>query len=276
MRPFSYPSPCGWSYPLAGVRPARKSMLPRVIHRRPQPARGAGPPPARPRSRRLPNLHMAGAGSGQLRPSFCIVAANFQTMKRSLFLGLALAAGTLAHAQLPKLGIKAGLNIASLSSEGTNDLKSRLGAHGGLLVHIHLGPQFALQPEVLYSAQGAKQEFGNTEQVYKLDYLNVPFMLQYMFRNGFRIEAGPQVGLMLSAKQSDDEGTDDIKSSFKQADFGVGFGLNYLSQTGFGIGGRYNLGVTNINKVGPGDVKNRVGQISVFYMFDRAHKAKSR
>ncbi|GAA4331253.1 porin family protein [Flaviaesturariibacter amylovorans] len=198
-------------------------------------------------------------------------------MKKALFLGLALAAGTIVHAQhLPKLGIKAGLNIASLSLESDVDVKSRLGAHGGLLVHIHLGPQFALQPEVLYSQQGMKIGTGSDADVFKFDYLNVPFMLQYMFNNGFRVEAGPQVGLLLSAKHETPDGTDNIKNEFKQADFGVGFGVNYLSQTGFGIGGRYNLGVSNINKARDGAVKNRVGQISVFYMFDRSHKAKSR
>ena len=96
-----------------------------------------------------------------------------------------------------------------------------------------------------------------------------------MFNNGFRIEAGPQLGLLVNSKIEDQDGVeDDAKDSFKTTNVSLGFGLNYLSQTGFGVGGRYNLGVSNIAE-GSGDTKGRVFQISLFYMFDNAHKAKS-
>ncbi|TCZ65281.1 porin family protein [Flaviaesturariibacter aridisoli] len=184
-------------------------------------------------------------------------------------------AGT-ASAQLPKLGIKGGLNIANVGGS-TFATSTRLSGHGGVLVHIHLAPSLALQPEVLFSGQGFKEKVTGTEHTWALDYLNVPFMLQYMFDNGFRVEAGPQVGVVLSAKVKDPSGATDIKNRLKQADFGVGFGVNYLSYSGLGIGARYNLGLSNINKLEGGDpLKNRVAQVSVFYMLDHSHKAKSR
>jgi hypothetical protein len=69
-------------------------------------------------------------------------------------------------------------------------------------------------------------------------------MLQYMFNNGFRIEAGPQLGLLLDAKSTaegfPDDNTEDV---FKSTNVGLGFGLNYLSYSGFGVGGRYVLGL---------------------------------
>jgi hypothetical protein len=97
-----------------------------------------------------------------------------------------------------------------------------------------------------------------------------------MFDNGFRIEAGPQLGLLVSSKIEDEnDNEEDADDTFKSTNVSVGLGLNYLSYSGFGIGGRYNLGVSNIAE-GSGDVKSRVFQISLFYMFDSMHKAKSK
>ena len=89
-----------------------------------------------------------------------------------------------------------------------------------------------------------------------------------MFDNGFRLEAGPQLGLMVN---SDDNG--DI---FKSTNLGVGFGLNYLTYSGFGVGGRYILGLSKINEDVTGEIKSRNIQLSLFYMFDSGHKGKSR
>ena len=198
-------------------------------------------------------------------------------MKKFSLLALGITTAFFSFSQTSaKLGIKAGLNIASLNIENFDNTDSRLGFHAGLLAHIHLAPQWALQPEVVYSAEGGKIDFGGGEEAtIKNDYVNIPLMLQYMFNNGFRIEAGPQLGLLVNSKIEDQDGVeDDAKDSFKTTNVSLGFGLNYLSQTGFGVGGRYNLGVSNIAE-GSGDTKGRVFQISLFYMFDNAHKAKS-
>src|SRR5690348_5230502 len=115
--------------------------------------------------------------------------------KISLFvLGIAITA--LSFAQSPaKFGLKAGVNIATLRQDNVS-YDSRIGLHVGGLAHIHLSPQWALQPEVLYSQEGAKLN----DVKLKLDYINIPLMLQYMFNNGFRIEAGLQLGLMVNSK----------------------------------------------------------------------------
>jgi hypothetical protein len=201
-------------------------------------------------------------------------------MKKLSLLAIGITSTILSFAQTPaKFGIKAGLNVASMKIEDADNdnIDSRLGLHAGLFAHIHLAPQWALQPEVLYSAEGAKIDFGNNEEAtYKNDYINIPVMVQYMFDNGFRIEAGPQLGLLVSSEIEDQDGNEeDADDVFKSTNFSLGFGLNYLSYSGFGVGGRYNLGVSNIAE-GSGDVKGRVFQISLFYMFDHSHKAKSR
>jgi len=131
---------------------------------------------------------------------------------------------------------------------------------------------WALQPEVVYSGQGA--EVGNTHV--KLDYINIPLMIQYMFNNGFRIEAGPQLGLLIAAKNEVGDNETETKDHYNTPDFGVGLGISYLSYSGFGVGGRYNIGVSNISETASPNIKNRVFQLGVFYLFDHHHKAKSK
>jgi len=164
-----------------------------------------------------------------------------------------------------KFGLKAGVNIATIN--WSVDLDSRIGFHAGLLAHIHLAPQLALQPEVMYSTEGARQAVTNGEYVWKTDYVNIPLMLQYMFSNGFRIEAGPQLGLLVNTEDED---------VFKSTNVGIGFGLNYLTYSGIGVGGRYILGVSKINEANWPEAKSRNFQISLFYMLNPAHKVSSR
>ena len=200
-------------------------------------------------------------------------------MKKISLLVIGFTSAIFSFAQSAKFGVKAGANISTLKIEDFDDNDSRIGLHAGLFAHIHLNPQWAVQPEVVYSAEGGKLRNVVTqgdEVTFKNDYVNIPVMLQYMFDNGFRLEAGPQLGLLVSSKAEDDDGNeDDADDTFKSTNVSLGFGLNYLSQSGFGVGGRYNLGLSNIAE-GSGDVKGRVFQISLFYMFDNAHKAKSR
>ncbi len=170
-----------------------------------------------------------------------------------------------------KFGIKAGLNIASLHVEEDESTDSRLAPHVGLLAHIHLAPQWALQPEIMYSGQGL--EDGNVK--WKLHYINIPVNVQYMFDNGFRLQTGPQVGFLASGEI--DPGDEDLDDDLKKTDVSWTFGLGYLSYSGFGVDARYNLGLTNINEFDDSNkVTNRVFQVGVFYMFDQSHKAKSR
>jgi hypothetical protein len=199
--------------------------------------------------------------------------------KVSLFISiLMLSMGAFAQ-HVPKFGLKAGVNLANWSFED-DDVENdfRTGFHIGALAHIHLAPTWAIQPEVQYSAQGTKTDLGSAgEFTWKSDYINVPVMIQYMFNNGFRLEAGPQIGFLVNGKLEDeDDNEEDISDDLKKTDVGIGFGLNYLTYSGLGLGVRYNLGLTNINEERTTETKNRVLQLSLFYMFDSQHKAKSR
>lgn len=165
------------------------------------------------------------------------------------------------------LGIKAGVNGYTLDKYAA-DNRWKTGFHAGLLSHIHLNKQWALQPELTYSMQGTEYVSGGVKSQVKLGYINVPVLVQYMFDNGFRLEAGPQVGFLLSAKSQTNDVKTDIQDNFSNIDVSIGAGLGYVHPpTGLGIDARYNFGLNNINEVGSSDISNRGFQVGLFYLF---------
>jgi hypothetical protein len=170
-------------------------------------------------------------------------------------------------AQNINIGTKIGLNSYTFDNDSGQGFDSNLGLHAGLLGHIHLKRQFGLQPEIVYSMQGAAS--GNTNL--NLDYINIPVLLQYMFDNGFRIQAGPQIGLLVRAKAVNNSTTIDIKDDFKSIDAGLSFGASYVhTPTDFGIDLRYNLGLSDISESSSIKSTSRGFQIGIFYLFNHS------
>ncbi len=164
-------------------------------------------------------------------------------------------------------GVKGGLNVYNIRNDNNVKYDTKLGFHLGMLGHVHLSKQFALQPELLYSDQGAKYTIANNEFKLNLGYINVPVMLQYMFDNGFRLQAGPQVGFLTRAKSVANNTKTDVKDNFKTVDFAVGFGAGYVNpKSGLGIDARYNLGLSDINENSTVKSTNRGFQVGLFYL----------
>lgn len=199
-------------------------------------------------------------------------------MKKISLLALFVVAGTALFAQDPKFGIKGGINVSKLTNH-PNDPDWRLGFNAGLLSHIHVTPSFSLQPEVVYSSQGAKfNDFVNGEDLnLKLNYVNIPVLLQYNFNNGFRLQGGPQIGFLtgVADKVGDVELNSVNSKDFNTIDFSIPVGISYLAYSGFGADARYNIGVTNVVKNSATNIRNSVFQFGVFYLFDHQHKTKT-
>ena len=186
-------------------------------------------------------------------------------MKKFLVTVMILSAGLLIHAQRTDAypGIKVGFNVASLNVEDGVDYNSIVSAHAGGLVHIHVSPHFALQPELFLSGQGGER--GNDKV--RLYYLNLPVLFQYLVGNGFRLHTGPQLGMLLSAKEKVGNVEYDIKDVLNTVDFGWEFGAGYqFPGSGLGIDVRYTLGITDITE-GSSDFQNRVFAVGLFYQF---------
>ena len=174
-------------------------------------------------------------------------------------------------------GVKAGLNLASMSDE---DAKYKAGFHAGVFGEF-LFDRFAIQPELLFSMQGAKasmNEYGvNVEGKLNLNYLNIPLMAKFYVAEGFSLEAGPQLGILLSAKAKakasaggiSATGSEDVKDQMNSIDFSLNFGASYQPPgIPVGIFGRYSLGLTDIAANNDGDaVRHSVFQVGAFVKF---------
>ena len=175
-----------------------------------------------------------------------------------------------ANAQI-QFGIKAGANFATVSNfEGS---KTMVNFNGGALVKIPLADALSLQPEVVYSGQGAKFDGGKLA----LTYINIPVLVKYSLPVGVFFETGPQLGLRMSAKlKVDGQDDQDFKDATKSTDFSWAFGAGYMiPDINLGVDVRYNLGLASINKEsGDGSSKNGVFQVGVFYLLGEGSSKK--
>jgi len=186
-------------------------------------------------------------------------------MKRIILLAVVAIAANAAYAQKVQFGVKAGVNLANFNDDASPNSNSKAGLNIGALAHIHLNENWAVQPEVVYSMQGA--EFNNGTKA-KVNYINIPVLGQYMFANGFRLQTGPQLGILTSSKAKSGDVEIDTDNGYKNTDFAWTFGAGYLFPgTGVGIDARYNLGISDISKSESTDLKNRVWQFGLFYQF---------
>lgn len=167
-------------------------------------------------------------------------------------------------AQEVDLGLKVGANFADFSDVKGLDMSNKTGFQIGAFAAIRMG-NVAIQPELLYSQQGAKFNHDKIE----LDYVNVPVMIKYYLVQGLNLQVGPQFGFIVN----DNIGKvfDGIQSGVEANNFdvsglvGVGLDLPF----GIRLDGRYNFGFGDAIKSDFGDTsaKNSVFTLSVGYSF---------
>lgn len=180
-------------------------------------------------------------------------------MKKTVFLTISLlflAVNT--QAQLLKLGVKAGLNYANFS--GTEIQTDAITSyHAGLVAEIKLMDKFAIQPELLYTTQGAtyKTALGDFEN--ELGYIAIPVLAKIYISNSFSLELGPQASFLLNEKN------DFNLNDSNTFDFAIDMGLGLKVTKNIFIQGRYVLGLTEVSS--NADAKNSVLQLSAGLMF---------
>ena len=199
---------------------------------------------------------------------------------KKLFLGAAIAMSSLTFAQ--QFGIKGGMNVSSLSkSNDLDDSKSKIGFNAGVFMNAPIAENFSIQPELLYNNLGAKTSW--TEPITNdkmsaavhLDYVALPVMFQYNATPAFYLEAGPEFGLLVSAKNKIKNETtgasntsDNFKDDLNTFNIGVGLGAGYYFTPKIGLTARYVAGFSDIYKDNPGDaVKNNNFQVGLAYKF---------
>lgn len=151
-------------------------------------------------------------------------------------------------------GIKGGVNITKVEGKSFKD-EFRFGYGLGGFATIRLSEKFQLQPEVLFNqyTSSSATNFDTLTNVsnlkdIRLNYLNIPILLNFTPTRFVTFQAGPQFAVLLN---KDDNLWRNGKRAFKDGDFSLVGGIQF-NLANFKIGGRYFVGLNDI-----GDIDNR-------------------
>lgn len=185
---------------------------------------------------------------------------------KKLLLITALAFFTFSSVQAQdfRFGAKAGVNFASLNGDDTDDLDGKASIHVGGVARISLSELLALQPEVVYSRQGAKSS--DDDKLF-LDYINIPILVDFTLADGFSLQGGPQIGININGIAKDGESGNEVDiEDVETVDLGVGIGVQYILPMNLFFQARYVIGFSDVVK--DVDAKNSVIGVSVGYFFN--------
>lgn len=212
-------------------------------------------------------------------------------MKKVVIIAVIAMMALAANAQV-QFGVRGGLNVSRESDQilttivdngateeinFSNDMTWRAGVHIGGFVNIPESDKFDLEIGLSYSMLGYNDKIIEIDGIgeKKLDnkvtshYLTIPVAEKfYPAGNGFYLELGPQLGILLSKKASIDGGESytPFKDDNRTLDFGILGGVGYVFHNGMFLNARYIHGLTETCKVYSGG-KNRNVQLSLGYLF---------
>lgn len=185
-------------------------------------------------------------------------------MKKVILSALAIFAFGFANAQDKggsdsniTFGVKGGVSLTNLDGD-LGDTDGSTSFYVGGLVDFTISESFHVQPELLYSMEGADSDAIDLG----ISYLRIPIMAKYYVMEGLSLQAGPEIAFKIGTEE------DALDEVTKSMDFGLGLGAGYELSNGLMFDARYNLGLQNIYD-GEGDfeIKNTGLQIGLGYRF---------
>lgn len=159
---------------------------------------------------------------------------------------------TTSSAQGFHLGIKAGTNMLKIDDKSFKD-EFKFGYNLGGFAEINFNKKIGVQPEVLWS-QSSYRTANNIEEVIpgtkadvavKLNYLQIPLLLNYRPVKFLSLQVGPQFGILIDQNNSM---LQNGKDAFKKGDFSM-LGGAQLNLGPLKAGARYVVGLTDINDI---------------------------
>jgi hypothetical protein len=181
-----------------------------------------------------------------------------------------------SRAQVVNFGIKAGLNLANITSNYPGySSDTRVGFHAGGGVNIGVTGNFSVDIDLLYSQKGAKQhveEFqtfsGGSysltgEETITLSYVEIPILARVATVSGLYFNGGPYLGFLAGFKDeatatltttaagqspvtvTESQSTTD-DSGWSSADFGLKVGLGFKFIGGLDFAANYTIGLSNL------------------------------
>jgi hypothetical protein len=194
-----------------------------------------------------------------------------------------------AQSTQPRLGIKAGVDLTSIttttSGSSTTKYNYRAGVQVGLFAEFQLSKQFSVSPQFLFTQKGGNEgvtssSFGSLTSAgsYKvqINYLDIPVLFIYKVQPKLVLCVGPQVGLLLSQKTSYTNNIGGVPQSFaitstagfRKAPIGgnVGVGYKVCNHAGINLNYMFDLQKMLTNNYAKG-AKNHGFALTASYLF---------
>lgn len=149
-----------------------------------------------------------------------------------------------------KIGLKAGLNFANITSTAGFTNSNRTGYMIGGYIAPKAKKLFGFRSEIMLSRQGYNYKTNTNTGNVNLDYLLLPQLITINFGKKIQLHAGAQAAVLLNAS-ADSTGSGSLFSYFKRFDYGLAGGLEISPLSGFFIGGRVNISLNNVNEAPP-------------------------
>lgn len=182
-----------------------------------------------------------------------------------------------------RMGIKGGLNVSNLFIDDVDDENARIGYHVGVFAQIFSSDAFAIQPELVFSTKGSKNQYssGSFDQniKYNLNYIDLPVLAVFKLGKQVEFQLGGYASYLLNVNVTYEgdlaNGSDQVdKDHLKSYDYGLSAGLGFNFSPSIQIGTRYNYGLVKIADSDEaraliGDAKNSCAQIFVAFNFSK-------
>ncbi len=198
------------------------------------------------------------------------------------------------------VGVKAGVQYANISPKYTDldngEITGRTGYTGGLYALYPLQNKMAIQAELLYSTQGNVDKYTlnefryadgqrvtfdvNGKIAYELNYLKLPILFQYNVAKNIWIEAGPQLGYLVSGKTKvtqevvdapnfeqyyPNSNTKISSEEINKFSYGICAGAYYQINKNFAAGFRFNKDFEKIFKLTDTRYTSWYGNVTISY-----------
>ncbi|MFM2381060.1 MAG: hypothetical protein RLZZ143_3643, partial [Cyanobacteriota bacterium] len=135
-----------------------------------------------------------------------------------------------------------------VSPEPANIFTPKETFHAGIAIKdLKITDKIGFQPELLYSMQGFHvASVGNVG----IHYLSVPLLVTFPVTEGLELQVGPQVSYLVNSRVGvvNDLFSVTYNGLFHNLDAGAVAGMEFKATDNVSIGGRYYLGMTNVNK----------------------------
>ena len=175
---------------------------------------------------------------------------------------------------------KVGMNVATMTK--LDDSKARVGLAVGAEFEYQFADIVSLSAGALYSMEGAKSNLSinipafnisaTAKETLKMDYINIPILVNVYFAKGLAVKAGIQPALNVNGKykisangQSESVNLKDWGVDVKSFELSIPVGLSY-EYNNIVLDARYNFGMTKAIK--NLDCKNYVFQLTLGYKFE--------